>query len=251
MANHPIHINDQWVTIVGEVTNPRYVWIMDRVGMQIARDTEGYGFDSRDQLAIFSVGTFRNVRQFLDLKQADFSSVRAFVFMMLGQDELAVDAPPPGFNDVVEGWFHPKGPRQIKLDIDVPSVVASYAKLLDSALSQFPSATFFTTEPAMRRSGFGFAVKWAVRIGRLACRDDEHHHHMIVGRHLYGRRRGKDTGLGDGGALPIKEHFFENNGVLLTEPAMRNILGHMKEVVDAALRPQGNPASIDGVKFVY
>ena len=119
MAAHPIHINDQWVTIVGEVTNPRYVWIMDRVGMQIARNTEGYGFDSRNQLAVFSVGTFCNVRQFLDLKQTDFSSVRAFVFMMLGQDELAVDAPPPGFNNVVEGWFHPKGPRQIKLDIDV------------------------------------------------------------------------------------------------------------------------------------
>ena len=251
MATHPIHINDQWVTIVGEVSNPRFVWITDRIGLQIARDKEGYGFDSRDQLAVFSVGTFENVRLFLDLKRSEFSSVQAFVFMMLGQDELAVDAPPPGFNDVVEGWFHPKGPRQIKTDKDVPSVMASYAALLDSALSQFPGATFFTTEPAMRRSGFGFAVRRAVRIGRLERRDDQRHHHMIVGRHLYGRRRGKGTGLGDGGLLPIKEHFFETDSVMLKEATLREILGRMRDVVDAALRPQGDPASIDDVKFVY
>ena len=251
MASHPIHINDQWVTIAGEVSNPRFVWIFDRVGLQLARDSEGYGFDSRDQIAVFSVGTFSNVRAFLDLRQFENRNVKSFIFMMLGQDELAYDAPPSGFNEIVEGWFHHKGPRQVMTGKDNSSIMESYEALVDLALDRFPKATLFTTEPAMRRSGFGFAVKLALRVGRLQRRDKERHHHMLVGCHLYGRRRGKKTGLGDGGLLPIKEDFFEDNGVMLKKTAFLEILRRVRSAIDATLLPHEDPNSIEGLTFMY
>ena len=110
------------VSVSGRLENPRYLWICDRVGQMMRDDPDVYGLHADDQLACFASGTFSNVEAFLRKNKDNIIGVQAIIFLMIGMDELAIDAPPGPLSQVAEGYFHPLGPRQFPAENGVEVV---------------------------------------------------------------------------------------------------------------------------------
>ena len=192
------------------------------------------------------------------LKEQDYVDVRAFVILLFGADEIGTDAPlPPGqeedWGETIEKWFHPNGPRQVPLH-SFSEVLVMYEDFLDTSLAQFPSAVFFTSDPAPRRSGGGFAINRAVQVGnRLKKRNDRHHHFSVIAK-LYWRRQKNDT-RGLGGHLPLKEKYYEDDGLNLKREALTGVVVRAKLFVYILMEVEGqilsDPSSIYGLHMKY
>ena len=246
-----MEVNHHWVNVLGKKSNPRYVWVVDRVARQVVFDINSFGFGEEDQILHFASGTFRNILSYLEERKADYGGVTAFVFVFVGMDDLAVDV--PAAQDDPEIRFHPLGPRQQASDVDVTEVVRRYERLVEESLRLFPSASIFSTNPAPRRSS-GFAVARAAHVTKEVKQQGARHHHFSLMRKFHGKLYGaaKDR---PGGRLPIHEEYFEPNGIELTKGAFTGVVVKAKMVLDAVLGTAGciltDANKIHDVKMFY
>ena len=240
----------------GNLDDPRVVWVMDGVGEAMISNSEDYGFDAVDQLAVFPEGRFGDVLKFFDERQNEFSAVRAFVFFLFGAGEISQDlrsleeltsSPIQQFDD----YFHPNGPRELPRH-SAQEVVDKFHGVVDRILAQFPTCSVFTTEPSLRRSKHGFAAARAVEVGRrMKCRDGRHHHANVT-RQLHSVVKSNADRLG--GRYPINEEFFAANGVGLTPAALRSSFVRVASFVGVKMGlpgDWGDPGAIEGLKVAF
>ena len=240
------------VVMAGCRENPRVVWFMDRVGGPAVEKPEIYGLRKDELLVQFRDGRLGKVREFLEANAAKYASVEVAVFLFLGMDDLAEDAPSAPLSATIEEYFHVRGPRQFPRD-DVAAVVASYTALVDAALSLLPSAIVISSNPAPRRSGGGFAVTRAIQVTAQLTRRGRRHHHFSVLRKFYGRRLSAALDV-QGGRNPVYEKYFESDGVHLTLPALCGVVIRARSffncfVEDSA--PSDDPTAIAELKCLF
>ena len=248
-----MEVNKSWVNILGKTSNPRVVWIVDRIARKIVFNISDFGFGEDDQIVHFSRGTFSNVSAYLERRKPEYGSVTAIVFLFMGMDEIAVDVPADQTDRGEESRFHPLGPRQIPADADAAEVVARFSRLIGDALQLFPSASIFSTNPAPRRSS-GFAVARATYVTKKLRKVGERHHHFSLLKNFHGKLY-RTAGNRPGGRLPIREEFMEENGIELKKGALTGVIVKARMVVNAVLKIKGcrltDPNTIHDVKMFF
>ena len=220
----------------------------------MSEDPVGYGLAPADQMVQFKIGSFDNVRYYLEKNGDKYSDVKGMIFCMIGMDDLAVDAPTGPLAPVAEGYFHPLGPRQFPAEGGAEEAASAYENLVKTALALFPRTTIFSSNPAPRRSGLGFAVLRASRLTKALRRQGERHHHFSVLRKFHGKRKKPALDV-DGGRLPIYEWFFMPDGVGLTKAALSGVVVRARLFVETVLRVGGNslsdPRTIVDLKMLF
>ena len=73
--------------IAGKLTNPRFVWLVDRVFADAISNPASFGFKATDQVVYFPDGSFDTVTKFLKTKTAEFSGASAIIFLELGLEK--------------------------------------------------------------------------------------------------------------------------------------------------------------------
>ena len=248
-----LKINDKWVNFVGRHTDPRYVWITDRLGKQIVENPTSFGVNGEDLVVCFPSGKYGDVEEFFRLKKSEIGSAQAVIFLLVGADEIAEDAPPVLSHAIRKYWLHPRGPRQVPLHSAV-EVTAKYEALVDVALQTFPSARVVTSDPAPRRSGHGFAIKRAMRVSDEIQKKDERHSHIRLIRKFHAKRpAGKGNLLKEGGKYPLREVHFEEDGMTMTFNALAGVYIRAKVYVESIVGREGMaiPNEIDGLKIKF
>ena len=86
MADLPVNPD-----MMGEKATPRYVFVVDRVA-GVMRDIGDVGADKRDLVLRFGLARLSELETYFSSKKADFSGVKAFIFLQIGQDDLSYDA---------------------------------------------------------------------------------------------------------------------------------------------------------------
>lgn len=79
------------VTVVGEKSAPRYVFVVDRVA-GVLEEGKDVGLDAKDQVLKFQLARLEDVGAFFRVERPSYENVVAFIFMQIGQDDLSVDA---------------------------------------------------------------------------------------------------------------------------------------------------------------
>ena len=246
-----IKINDKVITLRGNLESPRFLWIVDRVCRQID-DMTKFGLNENDQVAIFDRGSFDNVTEFLRQKAAGCPGLSAVIFFFMGGDEIAIDAPAL-VEPAWEKYFHVRGPRQIPLKAE-GEVLDGYIKLVDAAVSLFPAASVFSTDPPPRRSGGGFATARAIYVSSKITRRSPRHHHSSQIRRFHGRRRGNGHLHSQGGLKPVNDEMFESDGIQFCRAALIGAIVRQNTFVEAILAIEGqlaDPACIEGLKMRF
>ena len=254
MAN-TIEINNKTVSVVGQSVGPRYVWIMDGLGRQIVADPAKFGIDERDLVVSFPSGRFADMEEFLRQKSGEIGAAQAVVFLLVGADEIAEDAPPVLSYAITHYWLHPRGPRQIPLH-SAAEVTAKYEAMVDLTLQLLPSARVYTSDPAPRRSGHGFAVKRAMRVSdEIKQRDVKKHSHIRLIRKFHSKRpAGGRNVFKEGGKYPLREMFFEDDGMTMIPTALIGVFVRARMYVETMVGGEGqlvSPDAIDGLKVKF
>ena len=246
MANIPLKIYDRWVNISGETVAPRVVWLMDRVGKPAISALRDFGFRDDDQLVVFDDGRYSSITYYLQMKMSCLSDARAIVFLMTGMDHLARDvtSAEEALDPSMAAQMHESGPRQVPNE-EVPAVVAAYERAVALAIADFPGAMIFSSNPAPRRSGAGFAVNRAIQVTGRMTRQHPRHHHFSILRKFYGRKMGKKGASTPGGRYPVYERFFESNGVNLTKLALAGAIVRAHSFVDSFVSDDDIRGAID------
>ena len=239
----PVRVHDSWANVVGEQNAPRNVFIVDAAGKNAIRQLTAVGLDPRDQIVQFSRGEFAIINEFLRMKRRELSNAEAVIFLWIGVDEIAEDAPPVSQTPkAVEEYFLPEGPRIIPRK-KTSEVANNYVETVLLALSLFPSARIYSSDPMPRRST-GFAIARANLVAKQMKRQDDRHHHLLLNRHFHGKRcRGN---FDRGGKYPIHDKFFLD-GVL---PSIDSWAKVFSRVYAAMNKLNGSNAVLEALSFV-
>ena len=242
---------DNSPVLCGEMSNPRALWLMDRMGRDVVEAPQKFGFSPKDQVAVFEDGRFDVISAFLGKVSKDGGDLRAVVFFLLGMDELAEDAPPSLRSATIEDWFPKNGPRQIIRNGE-GEVAASYRKLVDGTLEKFDEAKVFSSNPPARRSRNGHLVSRAQYVTTHIKSAGPRHHHFSILNKYHGSRSGKKIDP-LGGSRPIHERFFEDDGVMLTKPALTGAVVRARMFVDSFIEDKSpvNPSFIQDLRMFY
>ena len=148
------------------------------------------------------------------------------------------------------GYFDEKGPRQLP-GLDYGPVARSYEALVAMMSAAFPAALIFSSNPAARRSAHGFAIRRAMTVTNKLKKMGANHHHFSVLRKFHGRRTGSSAE--SGGRFPLKEEYFEDDGVRLIRAALSGVFVRSYALVRAVLQAGGlvDADGIDGLKFIF
>ena len=242
----PLRVNDTWVRITGELVDPRYVFVVDKVGRNLVSDLSAAGVNPRDQVVTFSSGSFKNINNFLQMKRQEYNKTEAFVFLWIGQEEISEEAP-ANVSETIEKYFHPNGPRVIPLH-DVNGVASSYMDLVRESLNFFPNARIFSTDAVPRRSS-GFCITRANYVSKKVIQQSERHHHFALNKHFHGRRSGACIDE-LGGRFPIHEWKFED-GVFPTTDAWAAVLRRSYAAISSVMgKEQNDPDLSASLKLV-
>ena len=238
--------------MTGEFINPRFVWLVDRACRKVAEEPAAYGINSRDQIVVFSDGSLDIVQEFLEVKSALITTAEALVFLFLGMDDIAVDAPAI-VSPAMEAYFHKLGPCQLR-HREAADVTAAYEVLVARSRILLPSACIISSNPAPRRSGGGFAMTRAVNVdGKIRSQGSRHHHFSQI-RRFHGKRQGKGHVEGQGGQLPVHNRLFDPDGIQLTQAALVGVVVRANTFVEAVVGVEGqmaDPMTIDGLKMRF
>ena len=205
----PLRVNDSWVNLVGELANPRYVFITDKIAKNLVPNFSSININARDLVVEVKKGTLDNVKAFFKLRKKDFTKVEAFVFLWVGMDDLALDdsSLPSPVSAAVAEYFHPDGPN-IFPHLSVSEVVTKYHELVVAMATLFPTASIFSSDPAPRRST-GFAIYRADKVMKGIEKQFDAHHHIALNHKFHGRRRSNEVD-NSGGRLPLFDHLFDD-----------------------------------------
>ena len=203
----PLRFGESWVNLTGELANPRYIFVTDKVAKNLLPNLAQCNVDPRDLVIEVKAGTFDVIGAFLQSKARDFEKATAFVLLWVGMDELAFDdsALPSSLPPNIEAYFLPEGPR-IFPRLSSQEVVVKYGELVASIRTIFPNASVFSSDPAPRRSS-GFAICRATQVSKEMQQQGDFHHHLSLIHKFHGRRCGKQVDM-PGGKFPLYDHFF-------------------------------------------
>ena len=221
----PIRVNDTWVNVSGNLDNPRYVIIVDRLGKDLLSDPSAAKIDDRDQVVEIAKGKFEIVNSFLRLKHREYSNISAVLLLWFGADEICIEAP------FSEKDMLPEGPFIVPHK-SVSAIVDEHSETVALALSLFPHAAVFSSDPAPRRSK-GFAVTHANHAAKIMKQMSPRHHHFLLNRSFHGRRSSVKSGE-PGGKFPIYDQFFID-GVVPKAETWVAVIGRAYAAITAKL----------------
>ena len=204
-------VGDSWVKVGGEVSEPRNIFVVDKVGKHLIDHVHDHGIEEKDQVVQFQFGSFENIREYFISKSKQHGSVEAVIMLWIGMEELSQEIPehaqsPPSHH------FHPRGPR-IYPRHEVTDVVESYHCLVKAVTASAPKSLVLSTAPAPRRSA-GFATFRSDAVWKNMTQQTEKHHHIGVRQGFVMMRKGANGSQLPGGRRPINEDRFLDDGIV-------------------------------------